>query len=270
MGSVVTSLSDASLICCRVVAALKAAKSELPLLLGQWAMHTHNYVYTFAGNIPFTKITQVAHILLQPFLNGVLAPCAGWVHIIFHGTPVSDPDSDAMYTNEQLLQEVIRNPICAKLYFILAPARVRHPDHITSDTSSISFAFIDRDSTIMQAMKKAHLAMFGKPVSFAKWVSQPPLTQCSCCHKLSHIANRCPMSQDTVKCYKCGKGHTAKDHDILCPRKNFRNTHSTCDCNPCCLNCNEHGHFAIDISCKAQLAFRIPACDSINDDIPSQ
>ena len=178
-GSVVTNLSDASLICRRVVAALRAAKSDLPLLSGRWATHTHNYVYTFAGNIPFTKITQIAHILLQPFPNGVLAPCAGWSRVIFHGTPVSDPDSDAMYTNEQLLEEVVRNPICAKLHFVLTPAWVRRPEHITSDTSSISFAFIDKDGTITQTMKKAHLAMFGKPVTFAKWVSRPPLTQCS-------------------------------------------------------------------------------------------
>jgi hypothetical protein len=77
-GSVVTTLTDASLICRRVVAALRVAKSDLPLLSGRWATHTHNYVYTFAGNILFTKITQVAHILLQPFPHGVLAPCAGW------------------------------------------------------------------------------------------------------------------------------------------------------------------------------------------------
>jgi hypothetical protein len=48
-------------------------KSELLLLSERWAMHTHNYVYTFAGNIPFMKITQIAHILFQPFPNGILA-----------------------------------------------------------------------------------------------------------------------------------------------------------------------------------------------------
>src|SRR6266850_553082 len=112
--SVVTSLSDASLICRRVVAACRAAKSNIPLLSGRWATHTHNYIFTFTGNIPFTKIMQIAHILLQPFLQGILAPGARWSRVIFHGTPVSDPDCNAMYTNEQLLKEVIRNPICAK------------------------------------------------------------------------------------------------------------------------------------------------------------
>jgi hypothetical protein len=35
-----------------------------------------------------------------------------------------------MYTNDQLLQEVVQNPICSKLHFVLAPAWVTCPkDH---------------------------------------------------------------------------------------------------------------------------------------------
>jgi hypothetical protein len=266
--SVVTGLGDASLVCRRVLAALRSARSLLPLLSGRWATHTHNYVYTFAGDISFARINQVAHILLQPFPGGILAPCSGWSRVIFHGTPVSDPDCDAMYTNEQLMQELVRNPICSKLQFILSPSWVRHPDNIVSDTSSISFAFVDRDGEITKTMKKAHLAMFGKPVTFAKWVSRPPLSQCGRCHKLGHIMNRCPMPRDSVRCYKCGKGHNTREHDILCPRAKSHKAHGACDCEPHCLNCNEKGHYAIDVSCKARNAFRIPARDSIDDDIP--
>jgi hypothetical protein len=266
--SVVTSLNDASLICRRVLAALRSAKSLLPLLSGRWATHSHNYVYTFAGDIPFARITQIAHILLQPFPGGILAPCSGWSRVIFHGTPVSDPDNDAMYTNERLMEEVVRNPICTKLQFILPPAWVRHPDNIVSDTSSISFAFVDRDGEITKTMKKAHLAMFGKPVTFAKWVSRPPLSQCGRCHKLGHISNRCSMPRDSIRCYKCGKGHSAQDHNVRCSRAKSHKVHGICDCEPQCLNCNEKGHYAIDISCKARSAFRIPARDSIDDDIP--
>ena len=266
-GQVVTSLGDASLICRRVLNALQSARSTVPLLSGRWATHSHNYVYTFAGDIPFARITQVAHILLQPFPGGILAPCSGWSRVIFHGTPVSDPDSDAMYTKEQLMKELVRNPICSKLQFILPPSWVRHPDNIVSDTSSISFAFVDRDGETTRTMKKAHLAMFGKPVTFARWVSRPPLSQCGRCHKLGHIANRCSMPRDSIRCYKCGKGHSAQDHNVSCPRARSHRVHGTCDCEPQCLNCNEKGHFAIDVICKARNAFRIPARDSIDDDI---
>ena len=265
--SIVTSLGDASLVCRRVLAALRSAKSTLPLLSGRWATHTHNYVYTFVGDIPFARITQIAHILLQPFPGRILAPCLGWSRVIFHGTPVSDPDSDAMYTDEQLMEELVRNPICSRLQFILPPTWVRHRELITSDASSISFAFVDRDGEITKTMKKAHLAMFGKPITFAKWVSRPPLSQCGRCHKLGHIMNRCSMPRDSVRCYKCGKGHNARDHDVLCPRAKSHRAHGTCDCEPQCLNCNEKGHYAIDISCKARNAFRIPARDSIDDEI---
>jgi hypothetical protein len=172
-----------------------------------------------------------------------------------------------MYTDEQLMEELVRNPICSKLRFILPPSWIRHPENIISDTSSISFAFVDRDGEITKTMKKAHLAMFGKPVTFAKWVSRPPLSQCGRCHKLGHIMNRCSMPRDSVRCYKCGKGHNARDHDILCPKAKSHKAHGTCDCEPQCLNCNEKGHYAIDVSCKARNAFRIPARDSIDDDI---
>ena len=42
-----------------------------------------------------------------------------------------------------------------------------------------------------------------------------------------HIANRCsmPMLRDSVWCYKCGKGHNAQDHDILCPRAKLHKAH---------------------------------------------
>ena len=268
-GSVVTSLGDAALICRRVLIALRNAQCPIPLLSGRWATHSHNYVYTFAGEIPFARITQITHILLQPFPGGILAPCSGWSRVIFHGTPVSDPDSDAMYTKEQLMEELVRNPICSRLHFILPPSWVRHPDNIFSDTSSISFAFVDRDGEITKTMKKAHLAMFGKPVTFAKWVSRPPLSQCGRCHKLGHIANHCSMLRDALRCYKCSKGHSAKDHDVSCPRAKSHKVHGACDCEPQCLICNEKGHYAIDVSCKARNAYHIPTCDSIDDNIPN-
>ena len=67
-----------------------------------------------------------------------------------------------------------------------------------------------------------------------------------------------------------GKGHLDKDHDLLCPRKNLYKVQGSCDCEPRCLNCDEHGHLAIDVSCKARHAFRIPARGSINNDLLKQ
>ena len=174
-----------------------------------------------------------------------------------------------MYTDEQLLEELVRNPICTKLQFILPPSWICHREHTTSDASSISFTFVDWDGEITKTMKKAHLAMFGKPVTFTKWVSRPPLSQCGRCHKLDHIMNHCSMPRDSVRCYKCGKGHNSWDHNILCPKAKSHRAHGTCDCEPQYLNCNEKGHYAIDVICKAWNAFRIPMRDSINDDIPS-
>jgi len=65
------------------------------------------------------------------------------------------------------------------------PTRTHHKRHL------INFTFIDQYGEITRTMKKAHLAMFGKPVTFARCVSRPPLSQSGRCHKLGHISNRC-------------------------------------------------------------------------------
>jgi hypothetical protein len=61
--AIIRSLQDPALITRQVSAALAAAKVPLTLLSGRWATYTNNFVYTFAGTVPFPRIFQVAHIL---------------------------------------------------------------------------------------------------------------------------------------------------------------------------------------------------------------
>ena len=57
---------------------------------------------------------QVLDVLLQPFPGCTLALCSGWSRMFFNGIPVSDIDSNAIFSEDQILGTVRVNPICAK------------------------------------------------------------------------------------------------------------------------------------------------------------
>jgi hypothetical protein len=97
---------------------LRATKSQLTLLSGQWSTFS-NFVLTFVGSIPFTDILKEAQALTQPFPGATLVPSAGLSKVTFNGVSTRDLDMNEFFTEQQLLSEVIYNPICTDLYFIL-------------------------------------------------------------------------------------------------------------------------------------------------------
>ena len=62
----------------------------------------------------FVSMQQALDVLLQPFPGGTLASYSGWSCMIFNGVPVSDIDSDAIFSEDQILGAVRVNPIRAK------------------------------------------------------------------------------------------------------------------------------------------------------------
>jgi hypothetical protein len=243
----------------QVCAALNTAKSPLVLLSGRWVTYTDNFVFTFAGSTPYSRILEASEIILQPFPEAALIPCSGWSRVTFNGVPTSDPEGRGPYSEAQLLEELARNPICADLMIVLPPRWVRAVELFTSPHSSISFAFHDPDGEITRMMAHAPLAMFGRAVTFKKWLARPPLRQCPRCHKLGHLPPRCPLLKDAVRCYICGDNHTASDHPLKCKAAGTHAVPGVCDCLVKCINCNQDGHSAKATFCKARDAFKVPA-----------
>jgi hypothetical protein len=267
-GSVTQPRRDPSEITRQVCADLKAAKSPLILLSGRWASYTNNFVFTFAGEVPFQDVLQVARQVTQPFPGARLVPATGWSRVTFNGVPTRDPESGSIYSSDRLLEEVKRNPLCSDLHFVLPPRWVRPAERINGPHSTFSFAFLDPEGDISLTMAHTHLAMFGKAITFKKWRPRPPLMQCMRCHGFGHLPPRCQLPKDAVRCHVCGGNHRAQEHGGKC--KNAANhTHpDTCDCPTKCINCGQEGHTARDTVCPDRAPFKTPAQDIVESTPP--
>jgi hypothetical protein len=244
-------------------ASLRAAKSPLVLLSGRWST-TSNFVLTFAGSIPFTDILRESQTLTQPFPGANLVPSAGLSKVTFNGVPTRDPDVNEFFTELQLLSEVRRNPICSDLLFFLQPRWLRLTPTLNRPFLKPSFAFLDPDGSITQAMVTSHLAMFGKAITFKRWQVRPPILQCARCHSLGHQGLHCRLPKDALCCHWCGGNHRAAEHPLKCKKASDHATPGKCDCPVTCITCKEPGHSVRDPACPAREAYKVPAFNSTN------
>ena len=254
-----TTRRDPVVITRQICAGLRSSGSPLVLLSGRWASASQNFVLTFAGMVPFDTIQRDQAMLVQAFPSGQMIPSSGLSKVTFNGVPTIDPETGAIFTAEKLLSEVRRNPICSDLQIILQPRWIRPPELILGPHSSVSFAFLDPDGLLTQGLSRAHLAMFGKEITFKKWLARPPLVQCARCHKLGHQGPRCTLPKEALCCPRCGGNHRAADHPHKCKQADRHAKEGTCDCPIICLNCKELGHSARDVTCAMRASFRSPA-----------
>ncbi|KAH9979386.1 hypothetical protein BGW80DRAFT_1455101 [Lactifluus volemus] len=170
----------------------------------RWSARTANFVYVFAGNVPFSKVTQFSRFLLDPFPSASLVPNHAWSRLIFNGVPCYDLDG-TFYEDADLTAEIRKLPSLKTAHLTLAPRWLKPRDRILGNYSSATFAFSDPDHLITNTLFNSPLAMFGKAITVCKFVNRPPLTQCDRCWKLGHMANQpvCKLNQDTIRCYIC-------------------------------------------------------------------
>jgi hypothetical protein len=239
-------------------ASLRAAKSPLLLLSGCWSAAT-NFVLTFAGLIPFMAIQKEAKTLTQPFPDVTLVPSKGLSKVTFNRVPTKDMQVNDFFNDQQLLCEVRCNPICVDLQFILLPWWL-HPTQLeTGPFSSLSFAFLDPNGSITLIMSKSHLAMFGKVITFKRWLVRPPMLQCPHCHKLGHQGAHCTLPKDALCCHLCGRNHQVAEHPLKCKHAKNHSTPGKCDCQVACIICKEAGHSARDLVCPAWNTYKVLA-----------
>ena len=237
----------------------RATANPIRLRAGRWSISTRskgNFVYSFDGNVPFDTIKSYEHILLSPLGDtGELCPSMGWTRFLANGVPVCDED-DVPFDPSALLEEVRTLPGLKKVYFAMLPRWLTHPERIYTPYSSVTFAISDPDGSVTSTLINNRAALFGKEITIRKWIDKPAFIQCSRCHALGHnkASRVCTLSQDSVRCFKCGGAHPSEEHDNRCPRKHT--VAGICDCKHKCLNCHNSGHDCRDPRCPARDQYR--------------
>ncbi|KAF8261680.1 hypothetical protein EI94DRAFT_1809904 [Lactarius quietus] len=94
---------------------LEAASAYAPpLMSGHWAgskEHTSNFVFKFAGQVPFEKIKNFQKALTAPLgHHGTVVPSHGWAWLQFCNTLTSLSDG-TIPGDSTLTEEVLRNPV---------------------------------------------------------------------------------------------------------------------------------------------------------------
>jgi hypothetical protein len=200
--------------------------------------------------------------------NQVISRDTPWSKVTLRAVYARDTPSSSVYSNEDLLNALMTNPIMSKIRITQAPRWVRRPEDIDGFKSSISFAFEDPDGQLIKLLLKTQLFMFGSPVRAKRWEDKPRLRQCSRCWKLGHFEATC---RGPARCRRCSEKHAESTHREHC--KDCTNTEASIPCNhpPKCVNCRE-AHAADAPECPERrkysipLTARYPPADSADND----
>jgi hypothetical protein len=163
-----------------------------------------------------------------------------------------------VFSSDDLLRETRTLTGLRSAYFSSPPHWIKPVERMSSCYSSLTFTFSDPSGTITKQLLDSRQALFGKQVQIKRWVDKPLLLQCSRCHTLGHASSSkvCCLPADAARCYICGKGHLADDHNRECARARQHKVAGVCNCKPQCISCNKVGHHARDTTCPAQEGYR--------------
>jgi hypothetical protein len=176
--------------------------------------------------------------------------------VIAHGVPFVENDG-RVFGPEALLTEVHTLPGLKRAVFAMEPRWLRLIGQIRGPYSSVTFTYSDPDGTITSTLLKGRPTLFGKEVQIQKWINKPQLVQWLRCYVLGHnkASKACPLRQDSIKCYICGRAHKSEEHDQKCPHKHT--IAGICDCtNYKCINCFKTGHNCREEICPAREQYR--------------
>ncbi|KAI9437778.1 hypothetical protein BJY52DRAFT_1196337 [Lactarius psammicola] len=229
-----------------------------PVLYGRWSVNanSHNFVYVFAGVVPFNIILQFSKALTEPLGGGNPLPNKGWTFGQLRGVPTSD-GAGIIHSSETLLQEIRRVPFFADAIFISQPhwqLPVTSLAHATRGV--VQLAFIDETGTRSVAAKRHGVGMFGSRTQFFLTGNKPFFSQCGRCHEIGHATNSlaCKLGPNSVKCHICGGSHHGQDHGFHCKAT----THvvaGQCNCRYPCLLCGGC-HNTRSLNCPVRGGFK--------------
>jgi hypothetical protein len=268
---------------------LNALVRTPPIILrGRWSESVEksgNFVFRFAGNLSPLIISSYQTSLCSHFPaseSACVVPTMGWTWVQFRGVDVArrEGDSEIIYTSDDLHSAIRANPCFNNTIFCVRPHWQGNPANFRGSTATVIAAIIDAENTTCQRASSEGVCMFGRRIKFVRAGASPSLVQCSRCHEIGHYYTSPKCKWTSSRCFKCGGGHEARDHDFECKKQH--KVVGVCDCVLKCILCKNSGHHAREKGCpvrgdfvpprlpRAALAVATPAVEdaSMSDAIP--
>jgi hypothetical protein len=227
------------------------ALSQDLLVLGAVCKPNGNYVVTYSATSSETKAEENKGILsdvLAPNHPSVsVARDIPWTRAIVHG--ISVQDDNFIDRTEQSINDALKlNPVLDGIQITQTARWIIPPDRLKDKkASSVTFGFIDPQSSIVNELLNHPFHMFGSQVRVTLWQNIPRPAQCKKCWKHTHNTQNCRSINP--RCRKCGKVGTENEHQDHCETcKNFPHSNPTCT-HVSCANCRAQDHCADDPKC---------------------
>jgi hypothetical protein len=245
--------------------ALNALVRSPPIILrGRWSESvekTGNFVFRFAGNLSPQVISSYQSSLCSHFPaseSACVVPTTGWTWVQFRGVDVArrEEDSEIVYSADELHTAIRANPCFADTIFCVRPHWQGNPANFRGPAATVIAAILDEDNSACQRASSEGVCMFGRRVKFVRAGASPSLVQCTRCHEIGHYYTSPKCKWTSSRCFKCGGGHDARDHDFECKKQH--KVMGVCDCVPKCILCKNTGHHAREKGCPIRGDFVPP------------
>jgi hypothetical protein len=244
---------------------LNALVRSPPIILrGRWSESVEksgNFVFRFAGNISPQVISSYQNSLCSHFPaseSACVVPTTGWTWVQFRGVDVArrEGDSEIVYSADELHTAIRANPCFSDTTFCVRPHWQGNPANFRGPAATVIAAILDEDNSACQRASSEGVCMFGRRVKFVRAGASPSLVQCSRCHEIGHYYTSPKCKWTSSRCFRCGGGHDARDHDFECKRQH--KVMGVCDCVPKCILCKNTGHHAREKGCPVRGDFVPP------------
>jgi hypothetical protein len=245
--------------------ALNALVRNPPIILrGRWSESVEksgNFVFRFAGNLSPQIISSYQTSLCSHFPaseSACVVPTSGWTWVQFRGVDVAhrDGESEIVHTSDELHTAIRANPCFNDTIFCVRPHWQGNPANFRGPAATVIAAILDVDNKICQRASSEGVCMFGRRVKFVRAGASPSLVQCSRCHEVGHYYTSPKCKWTSSRCFKCGGGHDARDHDFECKKQH--KVVGVCDCVLKCILCKNSGHHAREKGCPVRGDFVPP------------
>ncbi|KAI5118390.1 hypothetical protein M0805_007524, partial [Coniferiporia weirii] len=186
-----------------------------------------NLIFSFPTSLSIRSITAVLPVLRAALRVPLTHPLmisqdVKWAKVILGRVITRDSPTHPLFTDAQLLDGLSVNSHFLTLCLTQLPRWLRRPESISSDRSSITFAFEDPDGSLLQQFCARPLFLFGQSARPTPFADKPHFSQCTKCWKLGHLTATCQNRPTCRACnhFHCANCNGAHPSDSLdCPKR---------------------------------------------------